>query len=647
MPENRRTALICAALAVGTFLLYAVAGGFDFINLDDPIYVSTNVHLREGLSGRGLAWCFQTTTLGNWIPLTWLSYLLDYQWHGADPRGYHLTNIVLHAANAALLFLVLQRMTKACWRSAMAAALFAWHPTRVESVVWISERKDVLSGLFWILTMWAYVHYVSKPGAWRYALVLVLFALGLMAKPILVTLPFVLLVLDGWPLRRNEGGAVSARSWPRLVLEKVPMILLAAACGVVTVIAQGRSGAVSSLGRLPFLQRIGNALVSYCVYLEKAFWPVHLSVVYPLHQQRLAEIVAAVVFLAAITDRVLGLRKAHAYLTMGWLWFLGTLAPVIGLVQVGAQGMTDRYTYLAFIGLFIMFCWGLGDLESFLTRWHPWVAPALGGTVLILCVIGTRYQLQFWQNSGTLFHRSIELDSDNYVAHATYGIYLSEHGDTTNGIAELQKSVQIVPEFAYGHALLGKALNQAGQRDAAAGELRRAEDLDPGQIEARRDLASILLEQNQPAAAEVELAKVIQLDPDDPVAHALLGRALALQNKTTEAVAHYRIALRLQPAMVDALNNLAWILATDSNPANRDGAEAVRLARRACELTQNKVPMLIGTLAAAYAEAGDFDQAIATALKAHDLATAQGRAAVAAKNAQLLEFFRSHRAWRE
>jgi hypothetical protein len=293
MRKDRRTLVICAALALGTLLLYAPALGFGFISLDDPIYVVNNSHLRGGPGWRGLAWCFQTGLGGCWVPLVWLSYMLDYQLHGLNLAGYHAGNILLHTANAVLLFLILKRMTGAFWRSAMVAALFAWHPVHIESVAWITERKDVLSTLFWMLTIWAYLNYAAKGGAGRYCLVLTWFAFGLMAKPMVVTLPFVLLLLDWWPLGcfQSETPAGTAnpvdRSYPaktrrRLILEKTPMLLLAAGFGLMTILLQSRSGAATALARLPLLPRLQNAVVSYCLYIEKILWPVNLSVLYPL-----------------------------------------------------------------------------------------------------------------------------------------------------------------------------------------------------------------------------------------------------------------------------------------------------------------------------------------------------------------------------
>jgi Flp pilus assembly protein TadD len=694
--------VICVALALGTLLLYAPVLGFGFISLDDPQYVVNNFHLRGGPGWRGLAWCFQTGYGGNWIPLVWLSYMLDYKFYALNLAGYHASNVLLHTANALLLFLILKRMTGTFWRSAMVAALFAWHPMHVESVAWIAERKDVLSALFWMLTIWAYLNYAGKGGVGRYLLVLVLFAFGLMAKPMLVTLPFVLLLLDWWPLRRFQSktpagtmnpGDLSgpAKTWRQLILEKIPMLLLAAGCSLVTVLLQSRNGAVASLARLPLLPRLQNALVSYGLYIEKIIWPVNLSVIYPLPPPwPLKEVVAVIIFLAAVSDVAIRLRKSFPYFMLGWLWYLGTLVPVIGIVQAGAQGMADRYTYIPSIGFFIMICWGAFDLAQFgvvvldnqiLKSHSQWVPGTLCLATLVMCGLATNNQLQYWRDGGTLFRRAITVDPNNYVAHCAYGLFLSDRGSLPEALLELRKTVQLIPQSAKGHALLGKVLYSAGERDAAAAELRIALKFRPGEVDAHNDLGSILLDKNLPAEAAAEFAIALQYEPDNPTTHCLMGKAsamqgrldeareqfsealrlnpqlcdahyqlamaLAMQHKTTEAVAHYRMALSLQPAMPDALNNLAWILATDPHAEIRNGFEAVKLARRACTLTRNAVPLMMGTLAAAYAEAGDFDEAIACAQRAHDLAVAQGRDKVAAKNLELLELFRSHHACHE
>jgi Flp pilus assembly protein TadD len=699
MRENRRTVVICAALALGTLLLYAPVLFFDFINWDDPSYVIGNFHVHEGLGWRGLAWSFKTAYGSHWIPLLWLSYMLDYQLYALNPAGYHASNVLLHLANAVLLFLILKRMTGALWRSAMVAAFFAWHPMHVESVAWITERKDVLSTLFWMLTMWAYLNYAGKGGAGRYFLVLLLFACGLMAKPMVVTLPFVLALLDWWPLRRfqseSRAGTMNpgnlsrpAKTWRQLILEKAPLLLLAAGGSLATAVLQRRAGAIASLAEVPIGSRLANAVVSYWHYIEKITWPVDLSVIYPLRPAwPLSDIVTAILILAAISAGAVCFRKRCPYWMVGWLWYVGTLVPVIGLVQVGGQAMADRYTYIPSIGLFMMICWGAHDLAQIGVRLldnpilksrRQWVPGTLCLATLVMCGWATSHQLQYWRDSGTLFSRALALYPNNRIALASYGLFLYEHGSMPEAILELRKDVQLFPEDHLGHAFLGNALYSKGELDAAAVEFRIALKLKPDQTLVRYYLGSIFLDKNLPGETAAECAIGLQYAPENAGLHCLLGKALSMQgrldqareqfsealrlipefldaryqlaltlatqHKTAEAVAQYRMALSLQPDMPDALNNLAWILATDPNAAIRNGAEAVELARRACALTRNTAPVMMETLSAACAEVGDFDGAIACAQKARDLAVAQGRDDVAAKNAELLELYRSHHA---
>jgi protein O-mannosyl-transferase len=689
--------VVCMALALGTVLLYAPVLTFNFISFDDPIYVINNFHLHGGRGWRGLAWCFQTGYGGNWIPLVWLSYMLDYRFYTLNPAGYHAGNLLLHTANAVLLFLILKRMTGAFWRSAMVAALFAWHPVHVESVAWISERKDVLSASFWMLTIWAYLDYAGKGGVRRYLLVLLFFAFGLMAKSMLVTLPCVLLLLDWWPLRRFPSKtpapvpACPAKTCRQLILEKIPMLLMAAGCSLLTVHLQIRAGAIMPLSYFPLGSRLLNATVAWWRYIEKIIWPVDLSVIYPL-QETLppGEIATAIMVLAAFSIGAVFLRKRSPYWTMGWLWYLGTLVPVIGIVQVGAQGMADRYTYIPSIGLFIMICWsafdliqlGAGVLEIRILKSHSqWVQGTLCLTTLVMYGWVTTNQLPYWRDGGALFSHAVAVNPNNCVAHSHYGAFLCEQGSWPEARLEFQKAIQIAPLYAMAHVYLGKALYRAGNHDAAVAELRIALKTSPGEVAALNDLGAILLDKNLPAEAAGEFAIALQNQPDNPATRCLMGKALAMQgrldeareqfsealrlnpelseahyqlalalsmqHKTTEAIAHYRIVLRLQPALPDALNNLAWILATDPHAEIRNGPEAVQLARRACTLTRDALPLMIGTLAAAYAEAGQFDEAIAAAQKAHDIAAVKGRDKVAAKNLELLELFRSHRAYHE
>jgi Flp pilus assembly protein TadD len=667
--QQRRTGFICLVLVLGTALLYWPVADFDFISLDDTVYVVNNFHINGGLNWHELAWCFQAGHAGNWHPLTWISHALDCQLFGVRPGWHHAANVAIHAANSVLLFLILRRMTGAFWRSSVVAALFAWHPLHVESVAWIAERKDVLSTLFWMLTLWAYVRYTENlksqisNSKFHYIAALLLFALGLMSKPMLVTLPFVLLLLDWWPLNRlrldiPEGiktgsrlGRAAARpyrigpgrddlpvvqasskdfppgteSTVSLIVEKIPFILLAIPCAVLTLVAQHRGDAVASLSDLPFRLRMINAVVSYLRYLEKIIWPVDLSILYPFTVRWPAwEIVLAVVTLAAITALfVWGARpsrsqpsasrrrNASPYLLVGWLWFVGTLVPVIGLVQVGTQAMADRYAYIPSIGIFIVFCWGAYDLVKNLP-YHRGFLSVFSIAILTGCVLVSSRQIQFWKNSGTLFSHAIEVTRDNFVARVNYADYLGDTQQWAAARRQAEEAVRLEPNDAITHSALGRVLVLEGKPDQAVVELRRAISL--------------------------------RFVPSDAVQLAL---ALAQQGRTKDAIAEYRTILSSNPDLPDALNNLAWILATSPHSEFRNGPEAVQLASRACALTHDSQPLMIGTLAAACAEAGRFDDAVITAQKAHDVAAAQGKKDVAARNLELLQLYRSHRAYVE
>jgi tetratricopeptide (TPR) repeat protein len=558
----------------------------DFINFDDPNYVLENAHVQAGLTWSGVAWAFRAGHASNWHPLTWLSHMLDCQIYGLKAGGHHATNLLFHLGDTLLLFFVLKRMTGTLWRSAFVAGLFALHPLHVESVAWIAERKDVLSTFFWFLTLWAYARYVGEskiqsPRARAYyALSLVLFALGLMSKPMLVTLPCLLLLLDYWPLRRFETTARQfdpSRLRP-LFYEKLPFFALALAASVVTFRVQSASGAVRALDYIPLDSRLLNAIVAYSSYIQKMFWPADLSIHYLLPKSwPSSQLTMAAVLLAGISAAVIWLGR-RPYLLVGWLWFLGTLVPVIGLVQVGSQAMADRYTYVPMIGLFLMTVWGVSDLTQG-WRGGKMVSGLAGVLVITSCAVATRLQLQHWRNGRTVFEHALEVSPDNHIAHNNLGSALAADGNLTDAKAHYVEALRYYPSF--------------------------------------------------------------------PNALYNLARAQADQNQFEEAITNYQRALELQPEMIEALNNLAWIRAANPDARFRDGPEAVRLAERACDLSNYQTPVMIGTLAAAYAEAGRFPEAIKTAEKARALALAAGQDALAKKNLELLELYRSERAYRE
>jgi tetratricopeptide (TPR) repeat protein len=421
--QTSRYVFICAALSVLTLAIYYQVHTFDFVSYDDPNYVYRNLHVQAGITVGSVDWALTAGRSANWHPLTWLSHTLDWQLFGANAGGPHTVNLIFHIANTLLLFLVLTRMTNALWQSAFVAALFALHPLHVESVAWVSERKDVLSTFFWMLTMWAYLWYVRKPGAARYLLALLMFALGLTAKPMLVTLPFVLLLLDYWPLERigakqqKTQGQERQRTLYRLVYEKVPFIVLSTASSIITLVVQQRDQAVISLTSFPLKYRIANAVISYAEYAKKMFWPSRLAVFYPHPGENVSVLylIMSVVVLLAVTILVIRLAANHRYLVTGWFWYLGTLFPVIGLVQVGVQGLADRYTYVPLVGLFIMIAWGVPDLLVKLRCRRIILACAAIAAVSAMSVC-TFFQLRHWKDTSTLLQHAIDVTEDNVVA---------------------------------------------------------------------------------------------------------------------------------------------------------------------------------------------------------------------------------------
>jgi protein O-mannosyl-transferase len=474
--------LLLACLLVGvTVAAYEPVRKYEFVDYDDDRYVTANPRVQQGLSWNNAAWALTATEVANWHPLTWLSHMTDCRLYGLNPAGHHLTNLLFHLANVVLLFLVLQQMTGAVWRSWLVAALFAAHPLNIESVAWIAERKNVLSTLFWLLTMWAYMLYARRPGWRRYLLVVGLFVLGLMSKPMLVTLPCVLLLLDYWPLGRlrgRSGGgddhqrlderdevALSSNDFRRtvfwLALEKVPLFLLAAASSAITIKAQRMDGALGAK-QLPPGARLSNALVSYVGYIYKMIWPEQLAVLYPHPGEAIPgwHVIAAALVLACVTMLVIWWGRKFPYLAVGWLWYLGTLVPVIGLVQVGQQAMADRYAYIPLIGLFIIIAWGLADLTRRLPSRTYWLTCGTLIALLIVLTLANRRQLRHWQNSITLFERALEVTDNNEIAENNLGAVLVRKGRLDEGLAHLYEAVRLYPDYGTARANIAVTLLQ-------------------------------------------------------------------------------------------------------------------------------------------------------------------------------------------
>jgi tetratricopeptide (TPR) repeat protein len=591
------TAGICICLAVLTWAVFGQTLRHDFVNYDDPRYVYQNTRITSGLNIAGIAWAFTHIHSENWHPLTTITHMLDSSLYGLKAGGHHFTNVLLHTVAVVLLFLLLQQMTGALWKSAFVAAVFAIHPLHVESVAWVAERKDVLSGVFFMLTLLAYVHYARAPSTWRYLIVAFVFALGLMSKPMLVTLPFVLLLLDYWPLRRiRDQRSRVGRQLLSLLVEKIPLIALSAVSSVITFLAQ--RGALGGTEQLPMLARINNALVSYVVYVRQMFWPANLAVFYPHPENRLPpwEISLALAVLIGITIAAVILRKKAPYFIMGWFWYIGMLVPVIGLVQVGWQGHADRYTYLPQIGLYIAGTWAVADL----TALWPRRRILLGAAALLL--IGalswsSSVQTSYWRDSETLFTHALAVTRNNDVAENNLGIVFLQRGQLDEAISRLQAAIDLRPENGPAHNNLAKALLQKGRL----------------------------------AEAMVHYRKFFEIEPENVEARNILGTALIQQGRIREAIEQWQDALAIEPENGNAASNLAWVFATCPDDSIRDGRRAVELAEKALRISGGKIPMIFRVLAAAYAEDGRFSQAIETAQRGADLATSQGNSGLAAE----------------
>jgi tetratricopeptide (TPR) repeat protein len=614
--------------------VYAPVRQHEFVNFDDPQYVSENPAVSRGLTWDGVSWAFRTGHAGNWHPLTWLSHMMDVELYGLDAGGHHLTSALIHLVNTLLLFGLLHAMTGTVVRSAFVAGLFAVHPLHVESVAWVAERKDVLSGLLFFLTAWAYVSYARHPRPSRYAVVVVLFALGLMTKPMLVTVPFVLLLLDSWPL----GRAATPSAWPRLVIEKLPLLALAIASSVVTFVVQRGAGAVKGLEVLPLDRRLANAVVAYVVYIGQMLWPTRLAAIYPYPATLPAwAVLAAAACLVAVS--VLAIRAAHRhpYLPMGWLWYLGTLLPVIGLVQVGGQPRADRYTYIPLVGLFIVVAWGIPAL---LACW-PRRRVALGtaaALVILGCAIVARAQVQHWSSSVALWEHAREVTTGNYraegnlahafakqrrlddavthyeealrlkpdhaEAHNNLGFILAEQGRVDDAIAHYTEALRGQPDYAEAHNNLGVALTAQGRNDEAIRHLRAAVRLGPTLPAPHNNLGVVLARDGRLEEAVRHFSEALRLRSDYAearknlaVAHNGIGVARADQGNIADAITHYSEALRLAPELADAHANLARALAGQgrADQAIRELQEAVRLQPEAADLHYDAAVLLART----------------------------------------------------
>jgi len=751
-PQSQNRCLICLGLAIVTLALYLPVLSHSFVDYDDQQYVTDNLHVQAGLTWPGFLWAFGFHA-GNWHPLAWLSHMLDCSLYGARAGGHHFTSLLFHTASTVLLFLVLNRMTKTLWRSAAVAALFAWHPLHVESVAWVAERKDVLCAFFWMLTLWGYIRYAEKPSAARYLITLGSFALCLLAKPMAVTLPFVLLLLDYWPLGRVASCQFEVKSSPasqlstvtyqpstipRLFVEKIPFLLLAAAGCVLTLHAQ--QIAIVSTAGLTVPQRLAHTLLAYNHYFGAMFWPSHLAVYYPyVIYLAPASVVFSGLVLALVTVLAVVNGRRRPFLLVGWLWFLGTLVPVIGLVQVGDQAWADRYTYLPLVGLFMPVVWLAVEFIK-----NQTVLRTLAVAVGLALLTATSLQLATWKDTRTLFDHANRVTHENFMAITMLGSLLAREHKYAEAIEYYHTALRYQPAFPEAHFFLGDALDESGQTDAAIAEYQQALwfkptqeqthiflgialgkqkkyaeairhyeaallldpdsavthnnlariyhtqgnfaeaithyqaalQLDPKLSLAHNNLGILLLQKNDLPGGTLQLREALRLNPTnsetqlnlalalnqqqqwseaaglfaktvgpanpDPKAHYAYATALAHTQQTRAALSEFASALLLQPDYPDALDGLAWILSTDAHPDFRNGPQAVPMAERACDLTARKDAAKLRTLAAAYAEAGRFADAIATlqAMTAADPARS-------AEAQRMLKQFQASQPWRE
>ncbi len=728
--------LICLALTAITLAVFGQTITFDFVNHDDNVYVYETAAVTNGLTGDGLARAFSHGSFNLWDPLTTVSHMLDCQVYGLDASGHHLTNVLLHTASVVLLFLLLRKLTGALWPCAFAAALFAIHPLRAESVAWVTERKDVLSGFFFMLTLGAYARYVEgQPRLSRYLPVGLFFAMGLMSKVMLVTVPLVLLVLDYWPLGRisdlrfaiferaamppEPGGQKKLSSFAWCLIEKLPLLALSVAAGMVTLAVQKRDGVAGSLLPLPMGLRLTNAVVSVAAYIRQMFWPAQLTVFYPFPMggPPAGVVAASVLLVGAISAAVIFHRRTRPYLLTGWLWYLIMLLPVIGLLQAGKQAHADRYTYLPQIGLYVALAWLAADWAGS-RRKRLYLAGGIGAGIVAALGICAFNQVSYWRDSETLwrhalaippemamahddlglalldkdrrqeavdeFHRAMKIDAEDYGAHNNLGMALADEGQTEEAVAEFRRTIQMQPDFAAAHNNLGSALANAGRTNEALAEFRLAAKLQPDYALAHNNLGRLLAQMGLTQEAIAESETTLKLQPGLVNTRFNLAGLLAQEGKTDEAMEQYQMVTNAMPRFVEArydlatllyrrgrtdeaiaqlqsvlviqpdfaparraLGLIAWDLATSPDDAKRNGRKALELAQQLADAAGNGDPVELATLAAAYAELGQYAKAAAIAGQARELAAAQTNSNLATALQQQAEAYGSGRPFRD
>jgi tetratricopeptide (TPR) repeat protein len=643
---HTRTIIYIGIVAI-TLIAYEPIRNNGFVSYDDPRYITANPDIKAGITWQSFGRAFTQPHYYMWHPLTTLVNMLNYELFGMNAVGHHIVSLLLHIISALLLFRIFSDMTGAIWASAFVAAVFAVHPVQVESVAWAAELKTATSGLFWLLTMVVYIRYTNQPRTGRYLLLQLVFGLCILTKPTVVTLPFVLLLLDYWPLGRVK--------WGRSIIEKIPLLVMSAILSAITFVASQRGGAVASLERIPLDFRIANMFISYMRYIGKAIWPSRLAVFYPPLPSNLPEttavVCASLFILMTALSIYIGRRKR--YIVVGWLWYVGALVPTIGLVQAGAQAMANRYMYIPILGLLIIIAWAVRDIIADRPRWK--IIPAvLAVAALSSAIILTRMQVRHWQNSMTLFEYALQVSENNAVAENSYGCALFEAGRDSEAVLHLSNAVRISPIFSEARNNLGKVFLKQGKLneaiacfnelinrkkdsaevnynlavalsiqkkyDAAAKYFARTLVLDPKYLDVHSKMGAVLLAAGRADEAIPHLNEALQINPEQVEVYVKLGTAYTLFGKYELAIQNWTRAVELEPNNAGVLNNLAWLLATVSDASARKADKAIEFATRACELTGYNDPEQLDTLAVAYAAAGRFDDALAKAKQAVNIA---------------------------
>ena len=641
-----RPRLIALLLALGTLVVFLPASRFGFVNFDDTDYVTNNPFVKQGLTVAGIGWAFVTFHACNWHPLTWISHMVDGTLFGLNPGAHHCVNVLFHAANAALLFGLLWRLTQKIWPAALVAALFAWHPLHVESVAWISERKDVLSTFFALLSLLSYAKFAKENCRRSFWCALIFFALGLLAKPMLVTLPFVMLLLDFWPLGRIQNEKLKIKNFAPLLLEKIPFFALTAISCAITFLAQQHGDAVASLAKVSLGFRLENAPVAVVGYLGKLFWPAGLCAFYPLPERiSTRQILFALVMLSLISAAAWRWRQSRPYFLTGWLWFLGTLVPVIGLVQVGGQAMADRYTYIPAIGIFIALVF-LAD--EFMERLQTpgIIRIGLAGLTVCACILATEIQLPFWRDSESLFRRAAAVTPNNDIILVNLGVALNAQGRFEEALAVYRQAEDSGSRSFKFYNNLGNVLRILGRPAESLAEYRKAIQLNPGNAALHLAAANQLAALNRFDEALEEFSAAAQLGPNDLILHLDAAKVFFKSGRDARGLDEFDAALRLEPDNFTTLATIAHYLAANENAAFRDGKGALVLALKADELSGHAQPMIRDILGMALAENGDFTNAIACVQGALDLANA-----AQLKNTgplqMRLELYKNKQPWRE